>query len=362
MNRYRSIPESTARQGCGLGGVPIPSRIGTPVTEELSRQVHTRRERPAAEHHAALLPDEVFRCLFDNAAIAMAIGDTDGTLVYANRSLAEMIGVPVEQLRGISVYHFAHPDDQNEINAVVFDGLVRAREGTVKLERRLVRIDGSIGWVAFTISYVQGSDGLPDYLLAVGEDATERHRVEEELRRAARHDALTGVPNRRYLLERIEMLTAAVDGDDRVGLCFVDLDRFKQINDRYGHGIGDQVLRAVATRLQDELAGQGCTLARIGGDEFVVLLAPPVDDGRVAAVVDRMLSALAGPIVVGERRLWVSASVGAIIATASNTDAAALLDAADRELYQAKVRDKDRWVLRILDTGPGQPPGIERPQ
>lgn len=332
------------------------------VAEELSRQAHTGHAHPVAEHQAPVLADEVFRCAFDNAAMAMAIGDTDGTLVYANRSLAEMIGVPVEQLQGISVYRFAHPDDRDEIDTVVFDGLVQAREGTVKLERRLVRADGSVGWMAFAISYVQGFDGQPDYLLAVGEDVTERHRLQAELHRAARHDPLTGIPNRRYLLERIQALSDAADSDDRVGLCFVDLDRFKQINDRYGHGVGDQVLRAVATRLHDELAGQDCTLARIGGDEFVVLLAPPVHNERVAAVVDRMLSALAYPITVDERRLWVSASIGAILAIASNTDAATLLDAADRELYQAKARSRDRWVLRVLDTGHGQPPGIGGPE
>ncbi len=327
------------------------------VTEEVRRQVHhhTGREHRRAEQQAFVLRDEVFRCVFDNAAMAMAIADTDGTLMYANRSLAEMIGVPVEQLRGISIYRFAHPGDQDEIDTVVFDCLVRAREGTVKLERRLVRADGSIGWAAFTISYVQGAGGLPDYLLAVGEDVTERRRLDEELHRQARYDALTGVPNRRYLLERIERLSDEAGGDDQVGLCFVDLDRFKQINDRYGHGIGDQVLCAVANLLHEELAGEDCTLARIGGDEFVALLAPPVDDSRVVAVVDRMFSALACPIAADGRTVWVSASIGAIIATASNTDATTLLEAADRELYQAKTRSKDRWVLRILD--PGDPAG-----
>ena len=372
MSCYRSIPEPSTGPGCRLGtrdsrqrppGIrPSEMNGASAVAEELSRQAHTRHAHPAAEHQAPVLTDEVFRCAFDNAAMAMAIADTTGTLVYANHSLAEMIGVPVEQLQGISVYRFAHPDDQDEIDTVVFDGLVQARKGTAKLERRLVRADGSIGWMAFAISYVQGSDGQPDYLLAVGEDVTERHRLQAELHRAARHDPLTGIPNRRYLLERIQALSDAADGDERVGLCFVDLDRFKQINDRYGHGVGDQVLRAVDTRLHDELAGQDCTLARIGGDEFVVLLAPPVHDERVAAVVDRMLSALAYPVIVDERRLWVSASIGAILATASNTDAATLLDAADRELYQAKARSKDRWVLRVLDTDPGQPPSIRRPE
>ena len=332
------------------------------VTEEVRRQVHdhTGHEHRRAEHQAFVLREDTFRCVFDNSAMAMAIADTNGTLVYANRSLAEMIGVPVEQLRRISVYRFAHPGDQDEIDTVVFDRLVRAREGAVKLERRLVRADGSIGWAAFTISYVKGSEGLPDHLLAVGEDVTERRRLDEELHRQARYDALTGVPNRRYLLERIEVLSAAAGGDDRVGLCFVDLDRFKQINDRYGHGVGDQVLCAVANLLHEALAGEDCTLARIGGDEFVALLAPPVDEVRVVAVVDRMFSALAGPIAVDGHTQWVSASIGAIIATASNTDATTLLEAADRELYQAKTRSKDRWVLRILDTGPGEPAGTRR--
>lgn len=305
-----------------------------------------------SDEHRGPVGDELFRFVFDNAAVALAIGDTEGTLLYANHSLADMIGVPIEQLRGISVYQFAHPDDQGEINTVVFDTLVRAREGTVKLERRLVRADGSTGWVAFTITYVTGRGGQPDYLLAVGEDVTEQHQLEAELHRQARHDPLTGLPNRRYLLERIKALAAA-DGDDRAGLCFVDLDSFKQVNDRYGHGIGDQVLCAVADRLLDRVSGHDCMVARIGGDEFVALVSPPADGHEVTAVAEQMLSALAEPITVGEHSLRVSASIGAVLTRVSNTAAAALLDAADRELYNAKTRGKDQWALRLLDTGVG---------
>ncbi|MET8800220.1 sensor domain-containing diguanylate cyclase [Nocardia sp. NPDC004568] len=294
--------------------------------------------------------DELFRFVFDNAAVALAIGDTEGTLLYANHSLADMIGIPVDRLRGISVYQFAHPDDQDEINTVVFDTLVRAREGVVKLERRLIRTDGSAGWLAFTITYVRGHGGQPDYLLAVGEDVTERHRLQEELHRQARQDSLTGLPNRRCLLERIDTLAAA-GGDDRAGLCFLDLDSFKEVNDRYGHGIGDQVLRTVADRLRDSVSGHDCMIARIGGDEFVALLSPSTDSRTVTEVAEQMLLALSIPIAIGQHRLRVSASIGAVLTRLRNTGATALLDAADRELYHAKTRGKDQWALRLLDTG-----------
>lgn len=298
------------------------------------------------------LGDELFRFVFDNAAVALAIGDTEGTLLYANHSLADMIGIPVEQLRGISVYQFAHPDDQDAISTVVFDTLVRAREGIVKLERRLIRTDGSTGWVAFAITYVKGSGGQPDYLFAVGEDVTERHRMEEELHRQARQDPLTGLPNRRCLLERIETLAAA-GGDDRAGLCFVDLDGFKEVNDRYGHGVGDQVLRTVADRLRDSVSGHDCMIARIGGDEFVALISPPADSREVTAVVEQMRLALSHPIAIGEHRLRMSAGIGAVLRRVRNTAATTLLDAADRELYHAKTRGKDQWALHLLDTGIG---------
>jgi diguanylate cyclase (GGDEF)-like protein len=256
-------------------------------------------------------------------------------------------------LRGISVYDFAHPDDRDEISKVVFDKLVPAREGTMRLERRLVRADGSTGWVAFAITYVRGIGGSSDYLLAVGEDVTERHRLEEELHRQARHDPLTGLPNRRHLLERIETIVATSNLDDRVGLCFVDLDRFKEINDRYGHGIGDRVLSVAATRLSDSLIGEDCTLARIGGDEFVAVVSPPADNDRVTAVADRLLSALARPLDVGEHRLRVSASIGAVVTTVAGVQPEVLLDAADRELYQAKTRGKDQWVIHIHEPADG---------
>ncbi|WP_051194551.1 sensor domain-containing diguanylate cyclase [Nocardia jiangxiensis] len=308
-----------------------------------------------AQRQSSRAGDERFRIVFDNAAIAIAIADTAGTLLEVNPGLAAMIGVSAEELRGTSVYRFAHPDARGEICTLVFDTLVPAREGTVKLEQQFARTDGSTGWAAFAITYVKGSADQADYLLAVGEDVTDRHQLHAELHRQVRHDVLTGLPNRRHFLEQLETLTATATDHDRIGLCFVDLDGFKQINDRYGHGIGDRVLAAAATRMRDSLPAGQDMIARIGGDEFVVLLAPPAQDLRVTAVADRLLSALSTPIVIGEYELQVSASIGAVT-TPADTPAAALVDAADRALYRAKARGKDQWVLRALDTGANECP------
>ncbi|WP_280261597.1 GGDEF domain-containing protein [Nocardia abscessus] len=314
------------------------------------------RSHEEAASDAARAADDRFRVVFDNAAIAIAIGDTDGTLLDVNRGLAEMIGVPVDTLRGVSVYDFAHPNDREGIRTLVYDKLVPSGEGTVKLEQRIRRADDSYGWASFAITFVKGVDGQSDYLLAVGEDVTEQHRMREELHRQARHDPLTGLPNRRHLIERIDAMIADARNGDRAGLCFVDIDRFKHVNDRYGHGTGDQILTAVAGRLQDSVRGSGCLVARIGGDEFVALIPPPASDHRVATVANSLLEALVDPITAGDRRLRMSISIGAVVTAVAGADAESLLDAADTGLYRAKADGKGRWVLHILDTDTSRGP------
>jgi diguanylate cyclase (GGDEF)-like protein/PAS domain S-box-containing protein len=292
--------------------------------------------------------DGRFRIVFDHIAAAVALGDTEGALLEANMGLADMIGVPVDALRGISVYDFAHPDDREHIRKLVYEQLVPARSGTVKLERRLVRSDGSVGWMSFAITYVPGIGGHPDYLLAMGTDVTELHERHVELHRQARHDPLTGLPNRRLLVEEVDELITSTRPGERAGFCFVDLDHFKSVNDRYGHGIGDKALAAAAARLRDSLHGYDCLLARIGGDEFVALIPPPADAPRVSLIADRLLSALAEPITIDGHALHISASIGAITTPLVDADAESLLAAADTSLYFAKTNGKGHWVLHTL--------------
>ncbi|MFI6365625.1 diguanylate cyclase domain-containing protein [Nocardia sp. NPDC050630] len=339
------LAEYTARPDAGqrLAGLLVALGQGHQAHLDQSRAQHYSTEDSSREEQ-----DARYRILFDNTAVAIAIGDTNGTLLEANRGLADMIGVPVEALRGISVYDFAHPDDRDDIRAVLYDKLVPSGEGTVRLERRLVRADGSVGWMSFAISYVKGADGQPDYLLAIGADITEEHRLQLELRRQARHDPLTGLPNRRYLLERIEELIAAADESDRAGLCFADLDHFKYVNDRFGHGTGDKVLVAVATRLHDKLRGYDCLISRLGGDEFVVLIPPPATTDQITAIANQLLSVFPDPITINGQQLRIAASIGAVITPIAGANAESLLDAADASLYYAKTNEKGHWVLHTL--------------
>lgn len=295
--------------------------------------------------------DDRIHSVFDKVAVGIAIADTEGTLVEVNPCLADMVGIPVEELRGNSIYRFAHPEDVEAIHTILFDDLVPERKGTVRSERRMVRADGSVAWVAFSVTYVHGANGRADSLLAVVEDVTERHQLREELDWQARHDPLTKLPNRRYLLEQLDSLSSGAHSADRVGLCFVDVDGFKEINDDYGHRIGDHVLLTIATRMSDKLAAHNGFIARIGGDEFVVLVLPPADDRSVQAIAEAVLSAMGDTITVDDHRIPISASVGAVVAEVSGTAAADLLDAADRELYRAKKGGKGRWILHVLSPG-----------
>ena len=270
-------------------------------------------------------------------------------LLEANSALAEMIGVPVECLQGISIYDFAHPEDREHIHHLLFETLIPARSGTVKLERRLVRADGTIGWLSFAITYVPGVGDDSDYLLAVGSDVTELHERHEELHRQARHDPLTGLPNRRLLTERVDELIATAHHGDRAGFCFADLDHFKDLNDRYGHQVGDKALAAVGARLRSSVRDQNCLVARIGGDEFVVLIPPPAGTSRTRVIADRLLSALEDPIVIDGHALPISASIGVVVTPLAGADTESLLAAADASLYHAKTNGKGHWVLKTLD-------------
>lgn len=212
------------------------------------------------------------------------------------------------------------------------------KEGRWRGESWMRKRDGTRFAAAITISPLGGGERGPSNYVEVISDITERKTREEQLTRQAQYDALTGLPNRHFFVDRLEMALASADRhQDRLALLFVDLNKFKPVNDRYGHEVGDRVLREVASRLTHLAHRQSDTVARLGGDEFVVLLAPIDSPERaydfarqVGAAIERPMS-----IMVGDQ-VQVGASVGVAVYPDDASDAQSLIAKADQAMYSIK--------------------------
>lgn len=181
--------------------------------------------------------------------------------------------------------------------------------------------------------------------------ALENARLMEDVRHQALHDALTGLPNRPLVEDRANQLLRARSAD-RTGLLFIDLDRFKNVNDTLGHKAGDELICAVAHRLQSAIR-EGDTLARLGGDEFVVLLPGLVDVEEAATIAGRIIDSLAQPLSVAGEQLFISCSIGIACAPDHGTDYGALLQHADVAMYEAKALGRGRYAVHTTSsTGP----------
>lgn len=286
---------------------------------------------------AAKATDTRFRVVFDNAAVAIAIGDLRGVLVDVNPAMAQMLGQDAGELRGASAFDLGHADDYALARRRILDELIAVGSGTIRLEARFRRGDGSYGWAMFAITLVAGDGDVDSYLLAVGEDITERREMQAALYRQSRHDPLTGLPNRLLLHEDIADAIDIAEPDDHIGLCFLDLDGFKYVNDQFGHATGDRLLAAVAARLQEQATADGYVVARLGGDEFVAVMAAPVDNDAVTAAASRLLASIKDPFEVDGHKLSVSASIGVVAQPVFGADADAILETADVALYRAKA-------------------------
>ena len=181
--------------------------------------------------------------------------------------------------------------------------------------------------------------------------ALERQVIEGELRHNALHDALTGLPNQRLFYDRLQVAMAqAKRAGGNLAVCFVDLDRFKVVNDTLGHRVGDALLKQVTERLKGTLR-DGDTLARLGGDEFVVLLPLVTDSAAAGKVAQRLLDSLEQPVTIDGREVFVTASVGVSLYPDAGTDPEALVKSADRAMYQAKEIGRDSYQIYAAAEG-----------
>lgn len=285
--------------------------------------------------------DDRLRAVFEHSPVGIAILDRSFAIVHANAAFEHFLGYDLTSLVGRPVIEFATDDDRPATAKLLSEVGVQARAAG-SVEARFLRGNQSIGWGALSVSM---SGAAPDStFVAVLQDVTERKTLEAQLVHEASHDPLTGLPNRVLFRDRVEhALTRTSRDPEQIAVIFLDLDNFKVVNDTQGHGAGDRLLQIVARRLLS--ATRGCdTVARIGGDEFAVLLEQLGSGGGAEAVLDRIVTALRAPAELEtDRTVGASASMG--IAFYSGEEGAEdLLRNADVAMYEAKLHSRGRWI------------------
>ena len=296
---------------------------------------------------------------FNAARLAMAVIDRRGLVVTANRALGALLGTEPEKLTHepaselVGLGHDCHTRD-------AFGEVLKGRDAPVRCTRRLRHPDGHSVWTEITVAPVPGP-GDRRLLLSVA-DISERRNLQSRLRHLQMHDPVTRLPNRTLFFERLAAALDTASGRasaspgprhdvQRVGLCYLDLDGFKAVNDTLGHRIGDRLLAAVAQRLThcaERAAGNPDApplVARLGGDEFALLVEDSAGTEQLCALAASVLSALQQPFDLAGQRLSVSASIGVVERPAAGTSTMALMQAADTTLYWAKADGKGRWAL-----------------
>ncbi len=276
------------------------------------------------------------------AAIGIAHVDDTGRFIYANPQLCEMLGYTEEQLVALTVKQISHPGDVS-----VTDELrLKLRAGSIKsfkMEKRYLRKDGSPVWVGLTIASKRDRTGRCLYDISIVEDISARKRAEERIHYLATHDGLTGLPNRAMFSQLLNLaIETARRYDRKFAVLFIDLDRFKVINDTLGHEAGDVLLREMAARLKECLRASD-VVARLGGDEFVVLIQEIREASQVSAAARTILSTVMKPVMILGQECRVTASVGVCMHPEEGQDDQAVMKNADMAMYLAKEEGKNNY-------------------
>jgi len=284
--------------------------------------------------------EERFRSLVRNSVDVNMIVSADGTIAYESPAAERVLGLRAGERVGQPAFEIIHPDDR-AFGENLLAGVMQAPGAEVSGELRARHADGSWRSIDAVLKNLLDDPAVGGIVVNY-RDVTTRKTLEEELRRQAFHDSLTGLANRALFADRLEhALSRTRRFGQHVAVLFIDLDDFKTVNDSLGHGEGDLLLVAVAERLQQPLRS-GDTLARMGGDEFAVLLEDPSDASGPVEVAQRLLAALEPPFERGGKELFVHASVGIAVSTVKSMTPGDLLRDADVSMYTAKSNGKNR--------------------
>jgi diguanylate cyclase (GGDEF)-like protein/PAS domain S-box-containing protein len=280
-----------------------------------------------------------YRLMAENSTDLIARTTPDGIFVYASDAIRSLLGYEPWEVIGTPIRNIIHPEDRPALRDIVPD----ATGHTFSYRAR--RKDGSFVWFESTSRALFDEQGAIHEVISVSRDISERRRAEEQIEYQAYHDALTGLPNRLLFRDRLTIALAhAKRQQTPLAVMFLDLDRFKFVNDTLGHSLGDEMLRAIAVRIQNVLR-EGDTIARMGGDEFTVLLTDLRDVSDAAKIAQKLLEAVGQPVRVEGHELYVTTSIGIAVHPGDGDTAEMLLKSADSAMYRAKELGRNSYQL-----------------
>lgn len=292
-----------------------------------------------------------FREVFDSSPIGIIISEPDGPIVQTNPSLNERLGYAGGELLGVELNDLFASDDTDEPAMVQqsYQDLLGGIESRLRVQCRLRRKDGELARVSLAVSVLHDTERRPRYVATMVDDITEHHLLQEWLKHQALHDVQTGLPNRQYLVSHLERVLGLLEPSAVVTLLHLDLDGFSAINDGLGQRFGDQMLEVVAQRLRRVVAEFRAMVARIGPDEYAVLIEPGGSIPNVTALAEAINTELAEPVYLNGIGVAVTATIGAVQRQAAGMEPAELLRAAGSTLRRLRGRGKRQWALFDTD-------------
>lgn len=289
-----------------------------------------------------------FRLAFDNAAIGVALLSPDGTFIKVNHALCQIAGYSENELLNMTIRKLVYPDDfKKEFPQI--KKILNGETKTYQAAQRCFNKKGEIVWVMASVSLVRNDDNEPVYFIAQFQDINTERKSEERLRHMAYHDSLTGLANRNRLEQHLnELIVISEQQHETFAIIILDLDYFKNINDSLGHDAGDELLQVVAERIKNTVRSKD-VVARVGGDEFVIVIRDAKKAEIIAQIAQKILYNLFKPIVIKSRELYVTTSIGVSVFPYDGKDMETLMKNADLALYRAKEKGRNNFQFCTSD-------------
>jgi diguanylate cyclase (GGDEF)-like protein/PAS domain S-box-containing protein len=312
----------------------------------LDEQEATTQALRQARHEAELelrICETRFREIFFTSAVGIAISTFDGTVVTANPAFADLVHRSPADVIGASLPELLQAEDDKTL-AEAYRRLASGELTRFRHRRQVTATTGEVAWTHIGISLLRDADRVPTHYQIVVENVTELHLLRQELSTQALHDVLTGLPNEHYLMSHLEKVLGTAAPSTMVTLYRVNLDNFSAITDGLGRTSGDTVLCSVARRLSDLVAGRRAMVARLGADDFAILVEDFRDRLDARALAASINDTLCEPLYVSDYGLAVSAGVGVVHRHATGISPAELIRAADATLHEAKRSGAGQWA------------------